>query len=78
MLKHVHIHNVFIYTVYFDTTYTRQIYVLCTHDIFIRTPGFDFGAWKNHEDILKEQRRAALEKQSLIFSTTSSVTMNEI
>ena len=37
------------YAVYFDDTYTRQIYVLCTHDIFIRTPGFDFGAWENHE-----------------------------
>ena len=38
------------YAVYFDATYTRQIYVLCTHNTFIHTPGFDFGAynWENH------------------------------
>ena len=46
MLKHVYVHNTFIYA---DATYTRQIYVLCTHDTFIRTPGFNFGAWENHE-----------------------------
>ena len=49
MLKHVYVHNVFMYAVYFDATYTRQIYVLRTHDTFIRTPCFDFGSWENHE-----------------------------
>ena len=70
MLKHVYVHNVFMYAVYFDATYTRQIYVLCTHDTFIHTPGFDFGAWENHE---VHTERAALENQSFIVPQTQSM-----
>ena len=61
------------YAVYFDATYTKQIYILRTHDTFIRTPDFDFGAWENHEVHTKEQRRAALEKQSFIVPQVQSM-----
>ena len=75
--KHVYVHNAFIYAVQFDATYTRQIYVLCTHNTFMHTPGFDFGAWENHE-VHAERAEKSSTGETIIYSTTSSVTVNEI
>ena len=72
---HVYVHNTSIYAVYFDATYTRNIYILRTHNI--RTPGFGFGAWENHE-VHTERAEKSSTGEAIIYSTTSSVTVNEI
>ena len=63
--------------IYLDATYTRQIYVLSTNDTFIHTPDFDFGAWENHE-VHTERAEKSSTGEAIIYSTTSSVTVNEI
>ena len=55
--------------------HTPNKYMYYVHTIY--TPGFDFGAWENHE-VHAERAEKSSTGETIIYSTTSSVTVNEI